>query len=248
MSELFEPTDNFNSGYIKIFRSVSEHYLFNEKHSFSKFEAWVDILLKANHKPRQLNIKNVKFIVERGQCLRSLDTWATDWRWDKSKVRRFLELLQKENMIELKNELKSTRLTICNYDTYQCFGNANETQMKRKRNADETLMTPNKEAKKIINFKIDIKERKSSFKNEIRNFENDFDKNMLNDFYTYWCESNEQNKMRFELEKTWELNLRLERWKRNQKSNQVNGEVKISKAEAAINSNNNFMIKRGHGK
>ncbi len=41
---------------------------------------------------------------------------------------------------------------------------------------------------------------------------------MLNDFYKYWVELNQQKtRMRFELEKTWELNLRLANWKNNKR-------------------------------
>jgi hypothetical protein len=74
----------------------------------------------------------------------SLDTLAKRWNCDKSKVRRFLKLLESDSMIELKSEHITTRLTICKYDTYQGERNADETQVKHKRNASETQMTPNK--------------------------------------------------------------------------------------------------------
>lgn len=39
---------------------------------------------------------------------------------------------------------------------------------------------------------------------------------MLKDFFDYWSEPNPSNtKMRFELQKTWDLNRRLARWARN---------------------------------
>lgn len=39
---------------------------------------------------------------------------------------------------------------------------------------------------------------------------------MLQDFYKYWSEPNPSNtKMRFELQKTWDVNRRLARWARN---------------------------------
>jgi len=126
-----EPEENYKRGYIKIYRSMRDHDLFQEKLPFSKFEAWCDLLLKANHKPEKLTIKNITFNVGRGETMRSLDTWASLWRWDKSKVRRFLNQLQERHMIVLKNETVSTRLTICNYDTYQSDRNANETHLKR---------------------------------------------------------------------------------------------------------------------
>lgn len=43
-----------------------------------------------------------------------------------------------------------------------------------------------------------------------------YGKQMLQDFYEYWSEPNPSNtKMRFELQKTWDVDRRLARWARN---------------------------------
>ena len=45
---------------------------------------------------------------------------------------------------------------------------------------------------------------------------NKYSKQMLQDFYEYWSEPNPSHtKMRFELQKTWDVNRRLARWARN---------------------------------
>lgn len=132
-----------NKGWISIHREIQEHWIWKEKREFSKLEAWIDILLTVNHSDQKVMIKNTLFNVKRGESVKCLDTWGKRWNWNKSKVRRFLKLLQKDNMIELKNEQKTTHLTVCNYNSYQSLRNENETQMKRKRNANETQMTPN---------------------------------------------------------------------------------------------------------
>ena len=46
---------------------------------------------------------------------------------------------------------------------------------------------------------------------------------MLEEFYMYWSEPNKKNKMRFELEKTWELSRRLKRWHSNNLNWNKNG-------------------------
>lgn len=132
-----------NKGWISIHRKITDHWLYKEKRSFSKFEAWLDILLEANHKDVSTSIQNTVLKVKKGQSINSLETWANRWNWNKSRVRRFLKMLEDDKMIKLRNEFKTTRLTICNYDDYQDNRNASETDTKRTRNASETQATPN---------------------------------------------------------------------------------------------------------
>ena len=59
-----------------------------------------------------------------------------------------------------------------------------------------------------------------------------------NSFIDYWTESNAKNKMRWEMEKTWDLNLRIKRWKRttkygNTKSTQSKIHQQLSSHEEA---------------
>lgn len=129
-------------GWIKLHRSITNHWLYTEKRKFSKFEAWNDILLNVNFLPAKTIIKGKLININRGESIMSLETWGKRWSWDKSAVKRFLELLKKDNMIELKSETVTTRLTVCNYDTYQSKENEVDTQMKRRRNADETHVIP----------------------------------------------------------------------------------------------------------
>ena len=106
-------------------------------------------------------------------------------------------------MIVINNEKKTTRITVCNYDTYQT-----------KRNNLDRSSTPNN---KIVSKDTIIK-RKESFKNDLSIYIEKYGKEMLNEFYKYWVELNQQKtRMRFELEKTWELNLRLANWKNNKR-------------------------------
>ena len=161
------------AGWIKLHRSIQEHWLYTEKRKFSKFEAWNDILLTVNYTEGKAIIKGKLIQIKRGESILSLDSWAKRWSWDKSTVRRFLNTLQKDNMIELKNETITTRLIVCKYDTYQDERNANETQMKRKRNANETHLTPieeeeeSKEEKEINNISSISDEISETKKNEL---------------------------------------------------------------------------------
>jgi hypothetical protein len=136
-------------GWIKIHRSIKDHWLYTEKRTFSKFEAWHDILLMVNFTDAKLMIKGKLYDIKRGQSILSLESWGKRWNWDKSKVRRFMNTLQSDSMIVLESDNITTRLTVCKYETYQGERNANETQVKRKRNANEHQTTPIKEREEL---------------------------------------------------------------------------------------------------
>tara|TARA_R100001594_G_scaffold35124_2_gene64255 strand:+ start:470 stop:1084 length:615 start_codon:yes stop_codon:yes gene_type:complete len=66
-----------------------------------------------------------------------------------------------------------------------------------------------------INNTINISNRKEKFFAEVSSLETN--EEIKKEFLLYWCELNKsKTKMRFELERTWNTNARLQRWKRNQ--------------------------------
>jgi predicted RNA-binding Zn-ribbon protein involved in translation (DUF1610 family) len=135
---------NKDKGFIVLHRKLSDHWLWSDR-PFTKGQAWIDILWECNHTERPVLIKSTVIICKIGECLNSLDTWSKRWGWSKSKVRRFLELLKKENMIELKPTQQTTHISIVNYGTYQTQRNSKKTQTKRKRNGSETEVALNNE-------------------------------------------------------------------------------------------------------
>ena len=70
------------------------------------------------------------------------------------------------------------------------------------------LTTINKNKEIILNNKLSIKEK---FINQVMYF--DYDKEMKDDFISYWTEG--VKKMRFQKQGTFEIKLRLERWSKN---------------------------------
>jgi hypothetical protein len=136
------------SGWIKLHRQLNNHWIW-DKPEYLKW--WLDILMQANIESKKVLIKNQLIEVERGDVVYSYETWANRWKINKSKVLRFLKMLEKDSMIVLKSETVTTRITICKYDTYQGERNDNETQVKRNWNASETQVKPTKELKEIKN-------------------------------------------------------------------------------------------------
>jgi hypothetical protein len=140
-------------------------------------------------------------------------------------------LLEKDNMIVIKNETKTTRITICKYDDYQSDENGNETQTKRKRNADETQTNPNNKDKK------DNKEKKVAFQLLVAPFVEKFGRDLCNDFYLYWTETTKDNKLRWEKETAFDVSRRLANWKKN--------DIKFASSDAQSGDDlmNNVMAK-----
>lgn len=119
--------DNRQWGYIALFRSLQNHWIYPNDREFTEYEAWIDLILEANHKSKSVRVKNQILECKRGQSIRSLKNWADRWQWSKSKTYRFLELLESDGMIETVSETVTTRITICNYDTYQTPKKDSET-------------------------------------------------------------------------------------------------------------------------
>ncbi|HEA4010140.1 TPA: DnaD domain-containing protein [Staphylococcus aureus] len=116
------------TGWISIDRSIQNHWLFKEKRTFSKFEAWIYLLMEANHSKAKVPIGNQIVTVERGQRLTSILTLSDLFNWSRFKVKTFLDLLESDGMLEVKTTSKYTIITIVNYDFYQSEQGRNQHQ------------------------------------------------------------------------------------------------------------------------
>lgn len=92
-------------GWIKLYRGIRKHWIW-EPRIFSKFEAWVDMLLQANHASQKILLGNELVQVERGSFITSELKLMERWKWSKTKVRSFLKLLEEDGMIVKKTDRK----------------------------------------------------------------------------------------------------------------------------------------------
>lgn len=114
------------TGWIKLHRSMLEHHLWS-KEPFSYAQAWIDLLLHANHKPARVCIKTTVIEVARGQQCRSELTLSKEWRWSRNKVRRFLKLLENDKMIAQHTTHLTSVISICNYESFQGCDTTHDT-------------------------------------------------------------------------------------------------------------------------
>ncbi|MDU7250874.1 MAG: DnaD domain protein [Clostridium sp.] len=124
-------------GWISLYRAMEDGWLWEDK-PFARGQAWIDLLLQANHKDKKTFSKGELVIVKRGSFLTSDQILADRWGWSRKKVRTFLEVLVKEQMIELKRSPKGTSLTLTNWDLYQGLGTTEEQQKIQQRDNRRT--------------------------------------------------------------------------------------------------------------
>jgi hypothetical protein len=137
---MYGESENHQFGFICLFRSIRKNWIWKDA---EKLKWWLDILMEVNHAEGKVLISGTLLICNRGESLNSLQTWAKRWHTDVSSVRRFLLLLQKDQMICYKSEGKTTRISVCNYESYNGQRNEGEKQVKRRRNADEMPVKSN---------------------------------------------------------------------------------------------------------
>lgn len=109
-----------SQGWVKLHRRIQDHWLWGYDKVFSRAQAWIDLLLMANHEPRKIGLQNEIVTVGTGEHITSERKLAERWGWSRKKVRNFLKLLSKDGMIEYSSEHgKRTRVKITNYEDYQ---------------------------------------------------------------------------------------------------------------------------------
>lgn len=105
-------------GWISLHRKLQDNPLWYSE-SFTRGQAWVDLLLLANHEYGYFYKRGVKIEIQRGQVGMSELGLSERWKWSRSKVRKFLKELEKEQQIEQQKSNVTQVVTIINYDLYQ---------------------------------------------------------------------------------------------------------------------------------
>jgi len=121
----------------------------------------------------------------------TLGELAKRWGASKSQVRTFIDKAMGCGILTRENgELKTTK--------------------------EKKIIKPTK--KTLAEQQAECEGRKKKFYNSLVPFVERFGKETVREFYNYWQETNKsKTKMRWELEDTFDINLRLSRWERNKK-------------------------------
>ena len=145
-------------GWLKIHRKIIDNFLWEDK-PFSRGQAWIDLLLMANHEDKKVMFGGKIVEIKRGQKITSIRNLCERWGWSNSKVKYFFQQLKCEKMLDYKSDSKKTLYTIENYNDYQDkeeTKNDTETTQKHIKNISETYQKHtnknDKNDKNIINI------------------------------------------------------------------------------------------------
>ncbi|MBP7765319.1 MAG: hypothetical protein KA113_09060 [Syntrophaceae bacterium] len=128
-----------SQGWIKLHRQIMETPEWLAE-PFTRGQAWVDLLLLANHETGFIRKRGLLIAVDRGQVGHSEESLAERWQWSRGKVRRFLIELARLSRISRKiskktiqkNSSVSSLINIDNYDKYQMNDTEDGTEDGRK--------------------------------------------------------------------------------------------------------------------
>ena len=130
---------------------------------------------------------------------------------------RFKSAVYKREEIEYVVEYLVSDIQNSISDGKNCVSDTESTQSKvkvnRKKNKENSTKVEKKKPKDKDAAKAATLSRKDSFYQSLVPFVGQYPKEMVRAFYDYWSELNKSGtKMRYELERTWELPRRLDTW------------------------------------
>ena len=201
-------------GWISIHRKLTEHWIWkNEKY----LKTWLWFLIRANHKGKKILIGAEIIDIERGQFITSINNICKETNLTAQNVRTLLKLLENDSMINKQSTNKLTKITICNYDSYQDTQQTDNKLITNEQQTDNKRVTTDNNDNNENN---DINNRIENFKKQVFEFSDKYSREMLIDFIAYWTEKNKSGKkLRFEGEKYFDMSRRLATWYKNSNKN-----------------------------
>lgn len=151
-----------NEGWIKLYRGIIYDDDWNDE-PFTLGQAWVDILLRVNHKTGYWKDKQI----QRGQMWTSKNKLERFWRVGHVKVNRFLNRMVESEKIKLDYHSNGLMITVLNYDKYQTTSSVQpnlQTNLQPKlQTRKQTKLQPTNKNDKECNKNDKEKERRVTF-------------------------------------------------------------------------------------
>ena len=117
---------NKKLGFIPLYRSLKENWIWQTDEPFDTRSAWVDLLLSVNHEEKKIKVGCSVVTIKPGQMWTSYKKLAKAWGWSYKKVVRYISMLKSDGMIEVNGTPNGTLVTLVNYGNFAYKGIAHD--------------------------------------------------------------------------------------------------------------------------
>jgi hypothetical protein len=198
-------------------------------------------LARFDAEPFSKLLTNGRYIsIKRGELHAGLRFLSNRWQWGVEKTQRFINRHIKNNEIERRTEHGETILKLLKYEKYnpradtdqytdqdtdqytgRTLGSTNnkkEENVENEKNVNSVACATDRPGSELKNEAgtqntSPVEMRRKRFYSSLTSFVGTYKREMVRAFYNHWSELNKSGtKMRWELEKTWELPRRLATW------------------------------------
>lgn len=199
------------NGFIIIKRELLQNEWYQSENTI---RLYIHLLIKANFKDKKWQGK----LIKRGQLITSTSHLSIELKQSVQKIKTALHNLESTGYIIKQSTNRYTLITLINYDESQDSDyESNQQVIQLTTNKELTNNKPittteqdNKENKVI---QLNKEERRELFKSKVFTHK-EYSRHILNEFLEYWTESSElDQKMKFEYQKTFNIETRLKKWK-----------------------------------
>ena len=182
-------------GYFKMPYNLKEHKFYNNP--FDRL-LYFTLLMKTNSIEKTTKKGQV---LEVGQCVMGYDSLASELGVSRKKLTASLKRFIKYDLISIKSEVRmGTTITITDYEEHYVTKKAKTIKLKPKK----SLVKVSKKTKE---------DREIDFRDSLVEHVEEYGKTTVRAFFNYWTESNpNSDKMRFEMQKVFDVKRRLKTW------------------------------------
>lgn len=237
------------SGWVKLHRKLWNKAYSNRP---AYIALWTYIIANVNHNESEFMWNGQVKRLSPGQIITGIDALSVRTGIPSKTIQRILKFFENEKQIEQQTTNRFRIITVKNWEKYQSSEKQNEKQVRNQRETSEKQVRTNKNDKKNKNEKKEREAKIGIFAptpgDEMRRFVSE-EKNQqamvmllvekgvdekiawieIGKFISYWTEKTKSGKkVRWELEKTFELKRRLATW--------FNNAAKFHKQETKNNS------------
>lgn len=178
---------------------------------------FLHLLLNANSEDKEWHGR----VISKGQVVTGRRKISEATGISEQTIRTCMLRLIETGEILVESTNKFSIITICNYEKYQYTEAESNLQETNSQPAETTPVKPKKTKEDI---EAATKKRMADFYNSLIPYVRTYGKEMVRQFYDYWSETNKSgSRMRWEQEKTWVLEKRLEYWSRRSSNFNGNG-------------------------